>query len=77
MRFDPRFLERSIEVLAEQLPSAAVAPVEPYSGAHRQALAALERAVLEGTLRHPGDRAISSSFSQPLAIVATTGTCAG
>jgi hypothetical protein len=62
VRFDPRFLERSIEVLAEQLPSAAVAPVEPYSGAHRQALAALERAVLEGTLRHPGDRAISQQL---------------
>jgi phage terminase large subunit-like protein len=59
VRFDPRFLERSMEVLAERLPRSAVAPVEPYSGVHRQALAALERAVLEGTLRHPGDAAIS------------------
>jgi phage terminase large subunit-like protein len=59
VRFDPRFLERSMEVLAARLSSSAVAPVEPYSGAHRQALAALERAVLESTLRHPGDPAIS------------------
>jgi phage terminase large subunit-like protein len=59
VRFDPRFLERSMEVLAERLPSSAVAPVEPYSNVHRQALAALERAVLEGTLRHSGDPAVS------------------
>jgi phage terminase large subunit-like protein len=59
VRFDPRFLERSMEVVAMRLPRSAVAPVEPYTNAHRQALAALERAVLEGTLRHPGDPAIS------------------
>jgi phage terminase large subunit-like protein len=59
VRFDPRFLERSMEVLASRLRRSAVAPVEPYTNAHRQALAALERAVLEGTLRHPGDPAIS------------------
>jgi phage terminase large subunit-like protein len=59
VRFDPRFLERSMEVLAARLPSPAVAPVEPYSNAHRQALASLERAVLEGTLRHGGDPAAS------------------
>jgi phage terminase large subunit-like protein len=59
VRFDPRFLERSMEVLAARLSSSAVAPVEPYTNAHRQALAALERAVLERTLRHPGDPAIS------------------
>jgi phage terminase large subunit-like protein len=59
VRFDPRFLERSMGVIAARLPSSAVAPVEPYSGAHRQALAALERAVLEDALRHRGDPAIS------------------
>ena len=59
VRFDPRFLERSMEVLAARLPSSAVAPVEPYTNAHRQALAALERAVLDGTLRHSGDSAVS------------------
>jgi phage terminase large subunit-like protein len=59
VRFDPRFLERSMEVLASRLPSSAVAPVEPYSQAHRLALGALERAVLEETLRHPGDPAVS------------------
>jgi phage terminase large subunit-like protein len=59
VRFDPRFLERSMEVLAARLSSSAVAPVEPYTNAHRQALGALERAVLDGTLRHSGDPAIS------------------
>jgi phage terminase large subunit-like protein len=59
VRFDPRFLERSMEVLAARLSSSDVAPVEPYTNAHRQALAGLERAVLEGALRHPGDPAIS------------------
>jgi phage terminase large subunit-like protein len=59
VRFDPRFLERSMEVLASRLPGSAVAPVEPYTNAHRQALAALERTVLEGTLRHGGDPAVS------------------
>ena len=59
VRFDPRFLERSMEVLAARLSSSDVAPVEPYTNAHRQALAALERAVLGGTLRHSGDPAVS------------------
>jgi len=62
VRFDPRFLERSMEVLAARLSSSDVAPVEPYTNAHRQALAALERAVLERTLRHPGDPAISQQL---------------
>jgi phage terminase large subunit-like protein len=48
-----------MEVLASRLSRSAVAPVEPYTNAHRQALAALERAVLEGTLRHGGDPAVS------------------
>jgi len=59
VRFDPRFLERSMEVLAARLPGSAVAPIEPYTNAHRQALAAIERTVLEGTLRHGGDPAVS------------------
>jgi len=59
VRFDPRFLERSMEVLAVRLPGSAIAPIEPYTNAHRQALAALERAVLEGTLRHGADPAVS------------------
>jgi hypothetical protein len=62
VRFDPRFLERSMEVLADRLPGSAVAPVEPYSNAHRQALAALERTVLEGTLRHGGGPAVSQQL---------------
>ena len=48
-----------MEVLAFRLPSSAVAPVEPYTNAHRQALAAFERGVLDGTLRHSGDAAVT------------------
>lgn len=62
VRFDPRFLERSMEVLAGRL-SAQVAPVEPYSTAHRQALAAFERAVLDGTIRHTGDEAVTAQVA--------------
>ncbi len=62
VRFDPRFLERSMEVLADRLP-AQVAPVEPYSNAHRQALAAFERAILDGTIRHTADEAVTGQVA--------------
>jgi phage terminase large subunit-like protein len=62
VRFDPRYLERSMEVLAGRLSSTAVAPVEPYTNAYRQALTALERSVLDGTLRHTGDAAVSQQL---------------
>jgi len=51
-----------MDVLAGRLP-AQVAPVEPYSGAHRLALAAFERAVLDGTIRHTGDEAVTGQVA--------------
>jgi phage terminase large subunit-like protein len=62
VRYDPRYLQSTMDVLAGRLP-AAVAPVEPYSSAHRGALGALERSVLEGTIRHRGDKAISEQIA--------------
>ena len=77
VRFDPRFLERSMEVLAARLSSSAVAPVEPYTNAHRQALAALERAVLEGRFATRAIRRSRSRCSRQPATASTTATCAG
>ena len=51
-----------MDALAGRLPGL-VAPVEPFSSAHRQALGALERAVLEGTLRHTGDQAVTAQVA--------------
>lgn len=62
VRFDPRFLERSMDVLAGRL-QAQVAPVEPYSRAHRQVLAAFERVILDGTSRHTGDDAVTGQVA--------------
>jgi phage terminase large subunit-like protein len=63
VRYDPRFLQASMDTLAGRLPGSAVAPVEPYSGAHRLALGAFERAVLDGTLRHQGGAEIGEQVA--------------
>jgi phage terminase large subunit-like protein len=62
IRYDPRFLQPVMDALAGRLPGG-VAPIEPYSAVHRQALAALERAVLEGNLRHPGDPVVDAQVA--------------
>lgn len=62
VRYDPRYLQPVMDALAGRF-RATVAPIEPYSGAHRQALQALERAVLEGTLRHAGDAAVTEQVA--------------
>ena len=61
--FDPRFAESSMDVVADRLPSSAVFPVEPYSRHHREALAAFERAVLEGLIRHDGDPVLAEQLA--------------
>jgi phage terminase large subunit-like protein len=62
VRYDPRFLAPVMDALAGRL-RGGVAPVEPYSTAHREALAAVERAVLEGVLRHEGDPAVAEQIA--------------
>lgn len=53
--FDPRYIEAAMETVADRLPASQVFPVEPHSRLHREALACLEKHVLEGVLRHNGD----------------------
>jgi len=63
VRSTPGSSSRSMEVLSNRLPSSAVAPVEPYSNAHRSALEALERTVLEGTLARHGDSVVTEQLA--------------
>lgn len=53
--YDPRYLDRSADLLIARLPEAALVAVEPMSKHMRDALAAFERGVLEGIVRHTGD----------------------
>lgn len=57
--YDPRFLDRSAEIIDARLPEAMIIRVEPQSKAMRQALAAFERGVAEGIIRHRGDPVIA------------------
>jgi len=61
--YDPRYLDRSSDILDARLPEAALVAVEPSSTHMRDALAALYRAVADGTLRHRGDPAITAHVS--------------
>jgi len=53
--YDPRYLERSMEIVSTRLPEADVQPVEPSSKDMREALQAMFNLVAEGRLRHKGD----------------------
>jgi len=63
VRFDPRYLQSSMDALVGRLPASAIAAVEPYSGAHRLALGVFERAVIDGTVRHRGDPALAEQLA--------------
>jgi phage terminase large subunit-like protein len=56
--YDPRYLERSAELVERRLPNGAIFPVEPSSRHMRDALQTSYRVVSEGTLRHHGDPVI-------------------
>jgi phage terminase large subunit-like protein len=53
--YDPRYLERSMDIVKVRLPEARVAPVEPASKAMRDALQTMFNLAAEGRLRHSGD----------------------
>ena len=53
--YDPRYLERSMDIVDVRLPDACVFPVEPSSKAMRDALQAMFNLVAEKKLRHRGD----------------------
>lgn len=56
--FDPRYVDRSADILEARLPGARIFPVEPQSAHARDSLAAFYRGIVEGTVRHGGDPAI-------------------
>jgi phage terminase large subunit-like protein len=56
--YDPRYLERSMDIVEERLSESCVFPVEPSSKAMREALQAMFNLASEGKLRHRGDKII-------------------
>jgi phage terminase large subunit-like protein len=61
--YDPRYLERSMEIVDVRLPSASVIAVEPSSKHARDAYQALFEAVADGRLRHRGDPVIAAHLA--------------
>jgi phage terminase large subunit-like protein len=64
LAFDPRFADGTMDVVADRLGDSAVFPIEPHSRLHREALAAFERQVLEGVIRHAGDPVIGEQLAR-------------
>lgn len=61
--YDPRFLDRSADLIVARLPSARIVAVEPQSRNMREALQTLERLILEGKIVHGGDQVIAAHFA--------------
>ena len=61
--YDPRYLERSVELVDQRLPESLIFPVEPSSRLMRDALQTFYRVVHEGTLRHRGDPVIAAHLA--------------
>jgi phage terminase large subunit-like protein len=66
--YDPRYLERSADILTTRLPEACIAPVQPGSALMKDALAAFERGVLDAKIRHRGDPAIRAHVAASRAV---------
>lgn len=58
--YDPRFVDRSADLLERRLPEAAIMAIEPTSAHMRNALGALYRGVADGTVRHDGDPVLAA-----------------
>jgi len=61
--YDPRYLERSVEIISERISQTFIFPVEPSSRHMRDALQTFYRLVHEGTLRHDGDPVIAAHLA--------------
>ena len=61
--YDPRYLNRSAELIDQRLPESSIVAVEPTSRLMRMALEALERVILDGRLRHNGDPVYAAHFA--------------
>lgn len=58
--YDPRYMDRSAELLERRLRMDRIASVEPQSKLMRAALGTFERLVVEGTLRHRDDPVLAA-----------------
>jgi phage terminase large subunit-like protein len=61
--YDPRYLERSAELMSTRLAGGLIFAVEPSSRHMRDALQVFYRVVTEGTLRHRGDPVIAAHLA--------------
>ena len=57
--YDPRYLDRSADLIRARLPESRIDAVYPNSHLMREALMAFERGVIDGTVRHRGDPVIA------------------
>jgi phage terminase large subunit-like protein len=58
--YDPRYLDRSMEIVEQRLPAALIAAVEPQSKSARDALQAMFNLAAEGKLRHSGNPVLAA-----------------
>ena len=61
--YDPRYLERSADIITARLDEDMIAAVEPSSRLYRDALSAFERGVVDGRIRHRGDRVLAAHIA--------------
>jgi phage terminase large subunit-like protein len=61
--YDPRYLDRSMDIVEARLPEAMVAAVEPSSKLMRDALQAMFNLASEGKLRHAGDPVLAAHLA--------------
>lgn len=61
--YDPRYLERSMDIVDRRLPESAVIAVEPQSKAARDAYQAFFTAVTDRRLRHRGDPVVAAHLA--------------
>lgn len=71
--YDPRYLERSADIISTRLPDAAIAPVQPGSALMKDAYAAFERGALDGRVRCRVDAAIRAHVAAARAVRADNG----
>lgn len=66
--YDPRYLDRSADILRARLPGARIVPVEPTSAHMKSAVSALERLTVDGLLEHDGDQVLAAHIANTVAI---------
>lgn len=66
--YDPRYLDRSADLLRKRLPGAKIVPVEPTSSNMANAVAALERAAIDRAFRHDGDPVLAAHVANTVAV---------